>query len=279
MALDLQKISGLPISFNFKSLKLEFQGDFPFIKKSERSLGELKPYLKNPEAEKCPPAVGQARPNDCSVGRGPDPVYYVWRYVHLKKDNEKIKAHNLRYDITLIPPGKIDGEFAKTAGHFHKNKTGTNLPYPEIYEVLTGRAYFLIQSPGKDTKNIKAARLIEAGPGEKVLVPPDFSGHTTINVFNEPLIMANWISDDAIYDYESYKNNHGASYYFLDNDDLIDIVKNPNYDSVPEIKKIRVKECPEFGLTKDRPLYGLVNNLDKLRFLNHPEEFKKELNF
>ena len=54
--------------------------------------------------------------------------------------------------------------------------------------------------------------------------------------------MANWISEKAVYDYESYKNNHGASYYFLDNGNLIDIVKNPNYDSVPEIKKIRAKK-------------------------------------
>ena len=253
--IDLTKISGLPILLDEKNMDLKFSGDFPFIKKSERSLNELRPYLKNPE-----------------VKNGPDPIYYVWRYVHLKKDDEKIKAYNLRYDITLIPPGKIDGEFVKTAGHFHKNKTGTNLPYPEIYEILLGRAYFLIQSPGKNTKNIKAVRLIEAGPGEKVLVPPDFSGHTTINVFSEPLIMANWISDKAVYDYESYKNNHGASYYFLDNGNLIDIVKNPNYDSVPEIKKIRAKKDP-------LPLYSLVNNLDKLRFLNYPEEFKKELNF
>jgi len=253
--IDLTKISGLPILLDEKNMDLKFSGDFPFIKKSERSLNELRPYLKNPE-----------------VKNGPDPIYYVWRYVHLKKDDEKIKAYNLRYDITLIPPGKIDGEFVKTAGHFHKNKTGTNLPYPEIYEILLGRAYFLIQSPGKNTKNIKAVRLIEAGPGEKVLVPPDFSGHTTINVFSEPLIMANWISDKAVYDYESYKNNHGASYYFLDNGSLIDIVKNPNYDSVPEIKKIRAKKDP-------LPLYSLVNNLDKLRFLNYPEEFKKELNF
>ena len=250
--IDLTKISGLPILLDEKNMDLKFSGDFPFIKKSERSLNELRPYLKNPE-----------------VKNGPDPIYYVWRYVHLKKDDEKIKAYNLRYDITLIPPGKIDGEFVKTAGHFHKNKTGTNLPYPEIYEILLGRAYFLIQSPGKNTKNIKAVRLIEAGPGEKVLVPPDFSGHTTINVFSEPLIMANWISDKAVYDYESYKNNHGASYYFLDNGSLIDIVKNPNYDSVPEIKKIRAKKDP-------LPLYSLVNNLEKLRFLNYPEEFKGE---
>ncbi len=251
MALDLQKISGLPISFDLKSLKLKFQGDFPFIKKSERSLGELRPYLENLKAK-----------------NGPDPVYYVWRYVHSKKDDEKIKAHNLRYDITLIPPGKIDGEFVKTAGHYH-------LPYPEIFEVLYGRAYFLIQSFDDNPKNIKSVYLIEAGPGEKLLIPTNY-GHNMINVFNEPLLTTNCVSNNAVYDYESYENNHGASYYFLDNDSLIDIVKNPNYDSVPEIKKIRVKERPEFGLTKDRPLYSLVNNLDKLRFLNYPEEFKGE---
>ena len=267
MEINLQKISGLPIVFDEKNLTLEFRSDFPFIKKSERTLKELQPYLKNPEN------VGNVgnRASNNSI------VYYVWRYVHLKNDAEKIKAADLRYDLTLIPPGKIcpvrnnvsNGvgcEFAKTAGHFHKNKIGINLPYPEIYEVLSGRAYFLIQSPDKDTKNIKAVRLIEAGPGERVLVPPEFSGHTTINVFNEPLIMANWISDKAEYDYDSYRNNHGACYYFLGNGGLIDIVKNPNYNSVSEIKKIRAKK-------DSLPLYGLVNNLDKLRFLNYPEEF------
>lgn len=242
MEINLQKISGLPIVFNKKNLTLEFRGDFPFIKKSERSLEELRPFLKNPE-----------------VKNGPDPVYYVWRCAHLKKNNEKIKNNNLRYDITLIPPGKIDGEFVKTAGHRH-------LSYPEIFEVLCGRAYFLIQSFDNNPKNIKSAFLIEAGPGEKLLISAD-CGHNIINVFNEPLLTANWVSDKAVYDYESYKNNRGASYYFLGNGNLIDIVKNPNYDSVPEIKKIRAKKDP-------RSLYSLVNNLEKLRFLNYPEEFE-----
>ena len=244
MEIDLQKISGLPISFNPKSLKLEFHGDFPAVKKSERSLEELKLYLKNPHAS-----------------NGPSPVYYVWRYAHLKKDDEKIKAANLRYDLTLIPPGKIDGEFAKTAGHYH-------LFYPEIYEVLFGRAYFLIQSES-------AVCLAEAGPGEKFLVPPSF-GHNTINVFNNPLLLANWVSEKAIYDYEPYKNNQGASYYFVDDGNLVDIIKNPNYNSVPQIQKIKEKEYPKFGLVRNRPLYSLVNDLEKLKFLNYPLEFKGE---
>ncbi len=242
MAVDLQKISGLPISFDEKKMDLDFHGDFPFIKKSERTLEELKPYLKNPD-----------------VKNWQNPVYRVWRYANLTADNEKINSHNLRYDLTLMQAGTIDGEFVKTAGHYHKK------PYPEIYEVLIGRAYFLIQSKS-------AVYLAEAGPGEKFIIPPSF-GHNTINVFNEPFLMANLVSEKAEYDYEPYKNNHGAMYYFLKNNDLIDIVKNPNYESVPEIKKIRAKEYPEFGIFKNQPLYSLVNNIEKLRFLNYPEEF------
>lgn len=244
MEINLQKISGLPIVFDEKNLTLEFRGEFPFIKKSDRSLDELRPYLKNPEAK-----------------NGPDPAYHVWRHAHLKKDDGKTKTHNLRYDITLIPPGKIDGEFIKTAGHYHKS-------FPEVFDVLLGRAYFLIQSFDNNPENIKSVFLAEVGPGEKLLIPPDY-GHNMINVFNEPLLTANWISDGAIYDYGSYKNKHGASYYFLGNGGLIDIVKNPNYDSVPEIKKIRAKKNP-------LPLYSFINNLDKLRFLNYPEEFTGE---
>ncbi len=235
--IDLQKISGLPILFNEKNNELEFRGDFPLIKKSERSLEELRPYLKN-----------------SNIKSGPNPVYCVWRYVHLASD--------LRYDLTLMPPGTIDGEFVKTAGHYHK-------PYPEVYEILMGRANFLIQSES-------AVYLAEAGPKEKFIIPPGF-GHNTINVFNKPLLLANWISEKATYNYEPYKNNHGAMYYFLNNDNLVDIIKNPNYGSVPEIKKIKTGEYPEFGLVKNRPLYNLVNNIEKLRFLNYPEEFKLEL--
>lgn len=251
MAIDLKKISGLPISFDIQNLKLEFQGDFPFMESSERSLEDLKPFLKNPEAE-----------------NGPNPAYYIWRRAHLKEDDEKINNAGLRYDLTLIKHGNIDGEFVKTAGHYH-------LPYPEVYEILHGRAYFLIQSLDENTGKIKSAYLIEAEAGEKFVIPPGF-GHNIINVFDEPLLTANMVSSKAEHDYEPYKKNHGACYYFLNNSNLIDIVKNSNYDSAPEIKKIRAKEYPEIGLTKDISLYSSINNLEKLSFLNHPGEFEGE---
>ena len=249
--IDLTKISGLPILLDEKNMDLKFSDDFPLIKKSERSLEDLRPYLKNPEAS------------------GPDSVYRVWRQIQLRQDNEKIKAANLRYDLTLIPPGKIGDEFSKTAGNYHS-------PYPEVFEVLCGHAYFLVQRPGKDSKNIIEVYLAEAGSGEKFIAPPGF-GHNTINVFDKPLLMANWISEKAVYDYKSHKNNRGACYYLTANGDLVDIAKNPAYESVPDIKKIHPKEYLELGLTKNKPLYSLVDNIDKLRFLNYPEKFENVL--
>ena len=108
--IDLQKISGLPISLDEKNLELEFRGDFPSMKKSARTLAELEPYLKTPGAKS-----------------GPDPAYRMWRESHLEADDQNIKNQSLRYDLTLLAPGKINGEeFAKTAGHFHEIKPGTS---------------------------------------------------------------------------------------------------------------------------------------------------------
>ena len=211
--IDLRDISGLPIIFDEKNNDVKFDGDFAPMEKFERSLEKLKPFLKNPDTQ-----------------NSPDPIYRVWRGIYLKSEEEKVKNSGLRLDLTLIPAGKIGDEFVKTAGHYH-------LSYPEMYFILSGRAYILTQSYDENTKILNAVRLTEAGAGEQVFIPRGF-GHNTINVFNEPLLFATLMDKNAIDDYESYKNTHGASYYFLDNGNLVDIVKNPNYDSIPELKKI-----------------------------------------
>lgn len=260
--IDLQKISGLPISLDEKNLELEFRGDFPSMKESARTLAELEPYLKIPGA-----------------GSGPDPVYKMWREAHLKADDQNIRAQGLRYDLTLLAPGKInEEEFVKTAGHFHEVKVGTGLGYPEVYEVISGRGYFLIQKMGEPFSQVEEVYLIEAAPKEKVLIPPGF-GHTTINVYDEPLLVANWVGTAMSYNYEPYKKYRGAAYYLVGNEaGGVDILENPNYGKVPEIKKTRAKELPKFGLIESRPIYELAGDLEKLKFLNYPEEFIQDIN-
>lgn len=73
-------------------------------------------------------------------------VYYMFRDL-AKSDSEleAIKAHHLRYDITVIPPAMLGSEYIKTVGHYHPRVPGTNAYYPEIYQVLEGSATYLLQ--------------------------------------------------------------------------------------------------------------------------------------
>ncbi|HHX77950.1 MAG TPA: hypothetical protein GX697_06360, partial [Firmicutes bacterium] len=83
---------------------------------------------------------------------GPEELYYMYRDIYREADKELIGARGLRYDITVIKPGLIGGEYIKTAGHYHPEKGKSGVTYPEIYEVVHGTAYYLLQElvPGEE---------------------------------------------------------------------------------------------------------------------------------
>lgn len=206
---------------------------------------------------------------------------------NLKKDevfytvyrNLEVVGGKIRYDVTEIPAGNVNGpaspadrEFRKTFGHYHKT------PLPEIYEVLEGHAYFLLQAFGADPAIIIEAYLVEALKGEKVIIPPGF-GHLSINIGTSELVLANWMGLSE-YDYESYKKYHGGCYYILDKGTSIEFEKNKNYSHVPELKKLKLKKnLPELGLEKDnpKPILELKNSPEKMDWLINPEKYKELL--
>lgn len=173
----------------------------------------------------------------------------------------------LRYDVTEMPQNKIAGEFAKTFGHYHQE------PYPELYEVLEGRAYFLLQKHERDPGDIKEAYAVEADAGEKAIMPPGF-GHLSINIGSGKLALGNWIGL-VEYDYETIKKFHGGCYYVLYRGQTIEFEKNPNYKSVPELKKLKLRDLPELGIKNDKahPILDLKNSLEKLEWLVKPEKY------
>ncbi len=197
-------------------------------------------------------------------------LYYMYRDLALTdNDRNAMKEKNLRYDITVIPPLNLGKEFVKTAGHYHPLVPGTKLSYPEVYEVLDGRAHYLLQKV--EGNRVLDVVLIDAKKRDKVLIPPDY-GHITINPSNETLKMANWISDAFESVYEPIEKMHGGAYFELTNGKF---VKNTAYKKIPELRKIKPAEVPEFGLLKNKNMYGLVGNLEKLDFLNNPQSYKK----
>ncbi|MFZ3383798.1 MAG: glucose-6-phosphate isomerase family protein [Candidatus Methanoperedens sp.] len=194
-------------------------------------------------------------------------LYYMYRELSLsKKDASAMKEHGLRYDITIIPPRMLGCEFVKTAGHYHPLVPGTQITYPEIYEVLGGEATYILQKP--DNEGINDVILVKADAGDKVIIPPGY-GHLTINASNKVLKMANWVAREFESIYQPIKEKGGGAYFILDKG----MVKNPRYEHVPEIKPGKPANLKEIGLQKSKEMYGLVQDLKTLEFLTKPHEY------
>lgn len=210
---------------------------------SKRMLFDMQPVLRKP-----------SRSQNNAI------YYTVWR-------NLDVLNGKLRYDITVIPQKILENEFAKTFGHYHKNQ------FPELYEVSEGRARFLLQRYINNPTDIKEAYIVEAGSGEKAVMPPGF-GHLSINVGNEKLVLGNWIGL-VEYDYETIKKFHGGCYYVLNADNAIIFEKNPNYKTVPELKKLKLRDLPSLGIVNDskHPILDLKKSPEKLEWLVNPQKY------
>ncbi|HEY9206164.1 MAG TPA: glucose-6-phosphate isomerase family protein [Candidatus Methanoperedens sp.] len=201
-----------------------------------------------------------SRANNCEL-------YYMYRDLSLSKNDALlVKEHGLRYDITVIPPRMLGQEFVKTAGHYHPDVPGTDITFPEIYEVLSGEANYVMQK--WENGMIKDVILIKARQGDKVIIPPGY-GHLTINASNKILKMANWVARDFESIYSPIKEKGGGAYFFLKDG----IVKNPGYDHVPEIRIREPARFEDTGLRKGKEMYGLVRDIKKLDFLTKPHEY------
>jgi len=263
--IDLSQKSGLPIFLNDDGL-LEFHPPLAQVKPKQRVISDMRDYLANQDA----------------IFTNGDGVYLMYGKIHLPDDHEKFEKMGIRYDLTLFYPGLIGQEFSKSIGHFHVKKPGTNVAFPEVYEVVLGRALFLIQKLDEmDAKKEKISEiyLIEAEEGKKVIFPPGF-GHTTINATDEILITANW-DENTDSNYEYYKTHHGAGYYIIKSEDnKPKFLPNPNYPNIPDLKKLKPLDLPYFGLYKGKPMYLTgQNSPDMLQFIIKPELYLEQLTF
>jgi glucose-6-phosphate isomerase len=179
-------------------------------------------------------------------------------------DRQWLHRNKLRYDLTVIPPCTLSGEWVKTKGHYHpKNPAGRG--YPEVYEVLEGKALYLLQS-----RRLDDVLMIPAHAGDIVVIPPEY-GHISINPSAEKtLAMANIVSTAFESEYGEYETLHGAAYYAMSDGNL---KKNPFYPEIPEVRypgsEIRSatqRFCPG-------PLSNLIGSESVLEFLNIPEKY------
>ena len=242
-AIDLKKASGLPLKLSEN--RLVFGAGMSKIEADVRTAERMHSVMKNPAVE------------------APPEFYYMYRNVHLKKDAKKIMENNLRYDITVLPPFSVGGEFNKTFGHYHPKVKGTETWYPEVYEVLSGHAHYLLQ-------NGKEFLVFDARAGDKCLMLPGFA-HVTVNPSDsETLVMANWVYPGFESDYMPIERMRGAMYYETHHG----FVPNKEYgEGIPHVRLITAREFSWFGLT-EKPIYTeAMKAPKKFSWLVKPQDF------
>lgn len=250
--IDLTDSSGLPIMLNPENNQLYF-GEGVIVQTNKRRLaGEMKGVL-----------LDELNIPDDTI------LYLMYDGVYRKTDKDFIISKGLRYDLTLICPGKLGREFVKTAGHYHSISEDGLFGYPELYEVLYGEVHFVLQKVGEGEGEISDAVIIRAGKGERIIVPPNY-GHVAVNPLSEPLVLANWIAEGCRPDYEAIARYKGAALFEIEEEGKIKFIQNKNYTSVPPLREVEIDSTSPLQFNDIPCLYDIItkkpNTLDCLRY-------------
>lgn len=189
-----------------------------------------------------------------------DPLYYMYRGVGGKK-NKLFHKNGIRYDITVIPQYRLGAEFNKTLGHYH-TIAEQGLEYPEIYEVISGSALFILQMRISDLCYF--VELVYGNVGDTLLIPPNY-GHITINTGKAPIVLANLLSDGFSSNYKDIIKMGGGAVYVTSNGEII---LNKRYKQLSIING-KIRDVP--FIKRRGSLYDeFVANSEKFLFLKKP---------
>lgn len=243
----------LRLDFDEQSFALRRSGEL-LVPTFARTVGQLKPVLLDANQ-----ALQDSRQ-----------VYWVYRSVARESDVGKFGLAGLEYDVTVIDHVFLRPERVKTFGHYHPLAFG-GLSFPEVYEVLSGKACFLLQKRSEhDSHEVKEVLAVRASSGDKVVVPPNY-GHVTINEASEPLVVSNIQALATASDYTSYAHKSGAAYYELEGGQFI---PNKNFHKLPPLRVVEAKHLKHARLFSKTNLYSaFVNEPRAFSFLRDPRVF------
>lgn len=266
MAMIELATSGLPITIDEATYKLAFHGGLSAAGSSAKTAGQLKGLLYAPEG------VDED-----------EPCYEAYRDVAFPADRARFQALGLRYDLTVIQPGTLQGECKKTSGHYHGPIAGQPLTYPEVYQVCLGRAVYILQKVSNfDQENeeplIEDVQAVFVEAGQAILIPP-FYGHGSINAGDGPLVFCNLAAVACPLFYQPVQKKHGLSVYALKEEGRVHFIPNPHYKNVPPVRVTQPRDNPALGVTSGQALYAtFIEAPWKFDFLLNPGRYQDAFN-
>lgn len=210
-----------------------------------------------------------------------------WNYVfvngvyHSQEEKEVYESKNMMNGITVLNSGNLNGECRKNSGHYHGYVEGHTLPYPEIYEILYGKAAFFLQEAhnfdSDEELDIKSMRMVILNTGDKIVVPA-YCAHCAINVGDDMMAFYNLAVPCPLH-YDPITNHKGFAYYILNKNGVKVAVKNPNYKNVPELDVLTVQASEELNLIDGVTVFEkFAEDNTAYDYLSKPEEIQEKIN-
>jgi glucose-6-phosphate isomerase len=217
-----------------------------------RSLDSIRPSLRDPR---------------CG---GPDPVYAIAMDVGTEDRRADLLARNLLFGVVTYAAGRLGNEPVRSQGHVHAVSASCGRSTPELYEIWSGHAVILMQETAGDDPGRCFA--VEAGPGEVVVVPPDWA-HATISTDPaQPLTFGAWCVRDFGFDYCGVRAHAGLAWFPQLDGGALAWERNPTYPVERELTAKSPSDYKDLGLRPAVPIWQqYLDNPEAVMWVPQPE--------
>ena len=248
--------SGLDVRFAKDSLDLSYGRGLFGPKPEYRSLDSIRQSLRDP---------------NCT---GPEIVYGIAMDVGRVQDLAELEKRMLLFGVVTYAEGRLGEEPVRSQGHVHAVSPHCGWSTPELFEIWEGSAIVYGQERSGDEPGRCIA--VQAGPGEKVVIPPGWP-HYVVNAHpNSKLIFGAWCDRQYGFDYAEVRTHHGLAWFPLVHEDgQIGWEPNPRYSS-SKLTVRRAREYPELGVPSSTPIYECFHRApESVQWVSDPGRFEE----
>jgi glucose-6-phosphate isomerase len=245
--IELSPFAGFSVKLDPQALTLSFDPGTTTAPPTVRRLDEVRPLLRDPLAE------------------GPDHLYTIYMDIRVPGSAGELRSRGLGYGAVVYNHGSLGREAVRSQGHVHSASPVAGIAYSEIYEFWHGHGLVYMQDSA--TGDVSDVIVVEALPGDKVVIPPGWP-HATVNVGDGPMAFGAVYALEAQLLYEPLRKLQGTAHYVLADGTL---EPNPRYRKVPPARRQAPHEIPEHGIGRGRP--ALSGELGLLELVSRPERY------
>ena len=204
---------------------------------------------------------------------GPDPVYAIAMDVGRIEDLPELRKRMLLFGVVAYADGRLGGEPVRSQGHVHAISPHCGWSTPELFEIWRGRAIVYGQQKSGDNPGCCVA--VEAGPGDKVVIPPGWAHYVVNADVNSKLVFGAWCDRQYGFDYREMRAHHGLAWFPLaDSHGTITWERNPRY-AFSKLVSRNAREYPELDVPAAVPIYECFHRTpESVQWISDPARFE-----